>query len=56
MGTLIEVFAILTKSFGDLHAFAPTKPIGVIEIRLFTIGIPYFLSISSPVLQDLLLR
>ena len=25
------------------------KPIGVIEIRLFTIGIPYFLSISSPV-------
>ena len=44
-----RVFAILTKSFGDLHAFAPTNPIGVIEIRLFTIGIPYFLSISSPV-------
>ena len=45
-----KVLAILTKSFVDLHALEPTKPIGVTEIRLLTIGIPYFFSISSPVL------
>ena len=45
-----KVFAIVTKSSGDLHACAPTKAIGVTEILLLTIGIPNSSSICSPVL------
>ena len=44
-----SVFAISTKSSLVLHTLPPTSAIGVTEIRLFTIGIPYFLEISSPV-------
>ena len=47
--TLSNVFAIVTKSSGVLQALAPTKPIGVTEILLLTIGIPYSFEISSPV-------
>ena len=46
---LSSIFAISTKSSVVLHTEPPTKAIGVTEIRLFTIGIPYFLEISSPV-------
>ena len=44
-----SVFAISTKSSLVLHTLPPTSAIGVTDIRLFTIGIPYFLEISSPV-------
>ena len=46
---LSNVFAIVTKSSGLLHAAPPISATGVIEIRLFTIGIPNSCSISSPV-------
>ena len=46
---LSSVFASVTKSSEDLHALPPTKAIGVMEIRLFTMGMPYSLSISLPV-------
>ena len=46
---LSSVLAIWTKSSGVLQALAPIRPIGVTEIRLWTIGIPYSLEISSPV-------
>ncbi len=42
---LSKTLAILTKSLVVLQALEPTKPIGVTEIRLLTIGIPYFISI-----------
>ena len=41
-------FAMRTKSSGPLQQAPPTKAIGVIEIRLFTIGIPNSCSISFP--------
>lgn len=44
-----NTFASSTKSSGVLHTFPPTKEIGVIEIRLLTIGIPNSFSISFPV-------
>ncbi len=43
-----SAFAISTKSSGDWQAEPPTRETGVIEIRLFTIGIPYSILISSP--------
>ncbi len=45
-----SVLAIVTKSSGLLHAAEPTREIGVMEIRLLTIGIPNSFSISRPVL------
>ena len=50
LATRSKVFAISTKSSFVLHAAPPIRPIGVTEIRLFTIGIPNSLEISSPVL------
>ena len=44
-----SVFAIVTKSSGVLQAAPPTSAIGVTEILLLTIGIPYSLSIACPV-------
>jgi len=44
-----RVRAIVTKSSGVSHAEAPTSPIGVTDILLLTIGIPYSFSISCPV-------
>ena len=46
---LSSVFAISTKSSGVLHAAPPISEIGVTEIRLFTIGIPYSCSIWLPI-------
>ena len=54
--TLSSVFASVTKSSGVLHAAPPISAIGVTEIRLFTIGIPYSLEISSPVCTRFLAR
>lgn len=51
--TLSSVFASVTKSSGVLHAAPPISAIGVTEIRLFTIGIPYSLEISSPGLYQI---
>ena len=44
-----RVFANFTKSFEVLHAPAPAMAAGVTDIRLFTMGIAYFFSISLPV-------
>ena len=48
VATLSRVFAISTKSSGVLQALAPTSAIGVTEILLLTIGIPYSSAISLP--------
>ena len=45
---LSKVLAIFTKSFVVSQTPPPTKAIGVTEILLFTIGIPYSFSISCP--------
>ena len=49
LAALSSVSAMVTKSSGHLHAAPPIRAIGVIEIRLFTIGIPNSLSICFPV-------
>ncbi|KAF5061459.1 hypothetical protein DSECCO2_314880 [anaerobic digester metagenome] len=46
---LSSVFATSTKSSGDLQARPPTSAMGVTDILLLTIGIPYSSSISLPV-------
>ena len=46
---LSRVFAMVTKSSVVLQAAPPTRPIGVTEILLFTMGIPYWAEIFSPV-------
>ena len=46
---LSSVRASVTKSSSVLHAALPTSAAGVTDILLFTIGIPYSLSICSPV-------
>ena len=46
---LSSVCAIDTKSSGVLHADPPISAMGVTEILLLTIGIPYSSDIYSPV-------
>ena len=45
-----SVRAMVTKSSGHLHAADPTREMGVMEIRLLTIGMPNSFSMSRPVL------
>ena len=49
LAALSRVSAIVTKSSFVLHAAPPINAIGVTEILLFTIGIPYSPEIASPV-------